>query len=275
MLGEPTLELPDKVQSGIRLRAPWGGKDWLEYRYPETLRKGRAAIYLDHDVRQHQDLMQSPITDEPGWVMDDDSGTATYAVSFENGVRMVGTLTPEANGTIACTFSIENGSDRDLVAQEAQLCMVCRRTPLFADPKLERTWIPVGDGLLRVDHSHPAPGTEGPASWPVFTIEGGNNWKRGGSKWYVADERCDASFIATESVGGGRVLGIAWESAYKVTSNHQFLCIHSDPIVPACPAGESRTVRGRVYFHEGSVEELYARARAEFGESWATRLTGD
>jgi hypothetical protein len=36
-----------------------------------------------------------------------------------------------------------------------------------------------------------------------------------------------------------------------------------DPKIPACPAGESRSVFGRMIFFEGSWDKLYERAQQE------------
>ncbi|MDP6505442.1 MAG: hypothetical protein QF886_17600, partial [Planctomycetota bacterium] len=67
----------------------------------------------------------------------------------------------------------------------------------------------------------------------------------------------------------GRDAWIAWiwpNAPHGYFGNTQTPCMHMDPRIPACPAGESRSVFGRMIFFEGSWDKLYKRAQQERAE---------
>jgi peptidoglycan/xylan/chitin deacetylase (PgdA/CDA1 family) len=58
-------------------------------------------------------------------------------------------------------------------------------------------------------------------------------------------------FAAAHDASGRRWVIIAWERCNRAWGNPPCPCLHSDPRVPDCPPGESRSVRGWVSFYEG------------------------
>ena len=70
---------------------------------------------------------------------------------------------------------------------------------------------------------------------------------------------------AVKSAGGDRWILTAWQRAGRVWGNKDCPCIHSDPVLPDCPAGQTVRVRGRLWFHEGpSIDEAIVAARRDF-----------
>jgi len=64
----------------------------------------------------------------------------------------------------------------------------------------------------------------------------------------------------------GRDAWIAWvwpNAPSGYFGNTQTPCMHMDPLIPACPAGESRSVFGRLIFFEGTWDQLYETAQRE------------
>ena len=58
-------------------------------------------------------------------------------------------------------------------------------------------------------------------------------------------------FAAASDTTGRRWIITAWESCKRAWGNGSCPCLHSDPRVPDCPPGQSRTVRGGVWFYDG------------------------
>jgi peptidoglycan/xylan/chitin deacetylase (PgdA/CDA1 family) len=75
-------------------------------------------------------------------------------------------------------------------------------------------------------------------------------------------------FAAASDASGGRWIITAWEGCKRAWGNPPCPCLHSDPRVPDCPPGESRSVRGRVSFYEGPniQAELKRLARVGFSD---------
>jgi hypothetical protein len=67
-----------------------------------------------------------------------------------------------------------------------------------------------------------------------------------------------APYAAARSDDGKRWVIMAWEPNHRTWGNAPCPCLHSDPKFPDCPPGETKRLRGRLWFYEG------ADVRAEF-----------
>jgi hypothetical protein len=62
------------------------------------------------------------------------------------------------------------------------------------------------------------------------------------------------------------VAGLYWERTAYVSNRHPADCVHAVLDVGPLAAGQSRTLHGKVYFLEGSKDDLLARWRQDFPE---------
>ena len=91
------------------------------------------------------------------------------------------------------------------------------------------------------------------------------------------NKRLTAPIAAVHSEKGHRWVLTAWERCGRVWGNTQCPCMHSDPVLPDCPAGETVRVRGKLWFYDGNqIEEEITRqskvfATASAGERVASR----
>jgi peptidoglycan/xylan/chitin deacetylase (PgdA/CDA1 family) len=60
-----------------------------------------------------------------------------------------------------------------------------------------------------------------------------------------------APFAACRDATGTRWIITGWEQCGRAWGNPPCPCLHADPVVPDCPPGETRTVRGWISFYEG------------------------
>ncbi|MFC1735020.1 hypothetical protein ACFL1X_02820 [Candidatus Hydrogenedentota bacterium] len=273
IMSKPKVRILSGESTSVTLEAPWSDLEEYEYRYPETIQSNLGLLYLDAATGLAKSDMITKRKGDPVWKTDEKTGAVSYRAELENGVVFGGSVTPEDGGTVACELFLENGSSVDLGNLITQLCLKFDKAPEFADPELERTFVHSGGKLIRVNECRPHPSTQAPPPWPVYAVEGREPLVPGKHRWYVPAEVCDASFISTEAFDGGRHVAIAWENTWKVMSNTQGPCTHTDPVFPPCPSGETVRVRGRVYFFEGSLEDLYKRCEADFGDKWRENLS--
>jgi hypothetical protein len=61
----------------------------------------------------------------------------------------------------------------------------------------------------------------------------------------------DKPAVAVHSINKNRWIATAWSHAGRAWTNPPVPCLHSDPVFPDCPPGETKTVRGRLFFHDG------------------------
>jgi len=84
------------------------------------------------------------------------------------------------------------------------------------------------------------------------------------------NKRLGVPIAAVRSVKGNRWILTAWERCGRVWGNTQCPCMHSDPVLPDCPAGQTVRVRGRLWFYEGNeIDEEIARQGALFATASA------
>ena len=60
------------------------------------------------------------------------------------------------------------------------------------------------------------------------------------------------SFVALKSFDADRWVITSWEPNHRAWTNPPVPCVHSDPIFPDCPPGDTVTVRGGLWFYEGT-----------------------
>jgi hypothetical protein len=72
-------------------------------------------------------------------------------------------------------------------------------------------------------------------------------------------------YVAVRSDDGPRWIITAWEPLHRVWANPPVPCMHSDPVFPDCPAGETRRVRGWLRFFEGEDIESELNRMEESG----------
>jgi peptidoglycan/xylan/chitin deacetylase (PgdA/CDA1 family) len=75
-------------------------------------------------------------------------------------------------------------------------------------------------------------------------------------------------FAAARDTSGRRWIITAWDGCKRAWGNAPCPCLHSDPRVPDCPPGESRSVKGWASFYEGPdiQAELNRLAGVAFGK---------
>jgi len=79
----------------------------------------------------------------------------------------------------------------------------------------------------------------------------------------LANKRLTVPIAAVESEKGNRWILTAWERCGRVWGNTQCPCMHSDPVLPDCPAGQTVRVRGKLWFYDGTniEEEINRQSR--------------
>lgn len=70
-------------------------------------------------------------------------------------------------------------------------------------------------------------------------------------------------FAAACDASGRRWIITCWDACRRAWGNALCPCLHSDPRVPDCPPGESRSIRGWVSFYEGTEIQAELKRLAE------------
>ncbi len=76
-------------------------------------------------------------------------------------------------------------------------------------------------------------------------------------------ETGDFPLLARRLPGRDAWIAWIWPNAYEYFGNTQTPCMHMDPVLPECPAGETRSIFGRLLFFEGTWDDLFECAIRE------------
>jgi peptidoglycan/xylan/chitin deacetylase (PgdA/CDA1 family) len=76
----------------------------------------------------------------------------------------------------------------------------------------------------------------------------------------AANKVLEKPWAGAKSASGNRWILTTWERCGRVWGNPPCPCIHSDPVLPDCPPGETVKVAGRIEFYEGT--DINTRIRA-------------
>ncbi|HJN18156.1 MAG TPA: hypothetical protein QGH10_21835, partial [Armatimonadota bacterium] len=236
---------------------PWDGAGSVTMRFPETLRCNLGLLFIDH-VRSDM----PPVTRVerlPDWVIDEDTGAASYEIELPNDIAFGGIVTP-VDGRVDFEFWVRNDTDAAITNLHTQFCLVQTRSPMFSEGSLKRTYIHhEGDWLALADTTHEVLNPDRGGPWIITGV--GEDGPKAHSKlegcWYVCPERADTGLIATTSADGDKVIALAFDGGRSLMSNGWIPCLHNDPPWPReCPAGETVSVKGRLHLLEGGLEAL-------------------
>ncbi|MFH1070687.1 MAG: hypothetical protein V1794_13815 [Candidatus Glassbacteria bacterium] len=267
--------------SGVRdlhVYSPWQPGRYLALSFPEHC-WGRNLPNTSHD---NKEPMQSP------WKIAADSASAGYDSNPRAGVTFRARARVDSMA-VRLVLEIDNQTDSALTEIRSLVClkpdahggMSGRPDAMreFRDTSFARTWIAVDGKPVKLhDQTHyegdyPNRGwtdIRSQINWGVNVKGGRDNrtisdigWFRGNSPGRIVDEVADPAVIMVQSaVNPQHWLATIWQPARILFCNPRNPCYHSDPDIPDCPAHGTTRVEGVVFFHEGSVESLIARADA-------------
>lgn len=128
---------------------------------------------------------------------------------------------------------------------------------------------------------------QAPESADFVDLEAERTWVRRGGQWVTMGEVVGHQFAEHRmcGIGVGEAANQAKPIAAKFTADGRYLaaiathpaaslsfnftpstnCLHSNPAWRALQPGEEQTVTGRLYLIEGTLDDLYARYRHDFG----------
>jgi len=83
-------------------------------------------------------------------------------------------------------------------------------------------------------------------------------------KWPLNQTNAVGGLIIRESNDNKWVCGIAWEDFLSAQGHNPWQCMHLSVRVGPLAAGESKSIRGKIYLMKGSKEDILSRYREDF-----------
>jgi len=173
------------------------------------------------------------------------------------------------DNVIDLNLRFTNGRERALANAKAEPCLQFKDAPRFCDVEGERTVLFGADGPLRVcdTRRYTYPGW-----WrnvQCYALQDADVQTRDGflvpyngtmeGRWGVSPDRVADGLIASERDDGEALIGIAFERARFVSKNYNdsHHCLHSTGYFGDLARGERSDLSGRIWFVEGSLDDLF------------------
>lgn len=268
--GNPGQETTNLLLIG----SPWDPAERFQLNFPEHC-WGVGLPNVSHS---------STVQIDSPWLFNADSSRAWFDYEPRPGVIFHAGAEAESMA-VRLSLEIENRSDTAITDIRTLICLRPGGLTGFNDTSYARTFVAVDSAPARLGkdtHYHGPLPEKGPAFWALNVAGGPDNlafedlgwFKPGSGPGRIVEERTDPPLIAVRAEGSPeRWLGTIWRPARLVFSNSRIPCIHSDPLPPDCPPGQSTQAEGLIIFHEGDYKSLLARVKA-LQESGDTKNKG-
>lgn len=246
----------------FHITPPWDQEGAWLLRAPETLGSDRGLLFIDH---HRPDMLPVTLPVAPvRWEVVEPQGALFAAVKLDIGAAMFVKVIPHERD-VELWAQVVNLTGDPLTNLGTQFCLIQRDVKGFEDPTAERTFILVDGQFVPLARTRPGLPDKQP---PLFIVTNTRDRKPWDplliERSWAAREQADIPLIATVSEDGRRVIGLAFDNAYKIMTNCGIPCIHADPQFADCPDGETREIRGRIYFVEGTLRDLLPLFERDF-----------
>lgn len=217
----------------------WPSQDYIWLDFPEAIFTSQGLLFLSH--------INPPIPtvfhDLPEVPWQETSGGVRFDRELPNGVSFGGSVTKGEGSTVDLELHIKNGSPEPLGNITLQTCAFLRGIKEFADYTVSNKYIHV-------------PQSGWVSNEEARSFEKGNEKYRLG--WRTSGNPIsDMPVAVAVSNAAERLLAMTWfEDTLSMVSNGGHPCVHADPQFKDLEPGEEGSVRGKLIFFEGSLEEF-------------------
>lgn len=201
---------------------------------------------------------------KPDW-KELDNGVWESACQDEGELSYTMTVTP-GEDTVDVRISLTNESDREWKQTIAFNCFQSGGPPVISDHECVRHWVGVNGKLTRLIE---IPRKCGPRpTIQLYGVGGAPPWQE---IPFVANFRASPEDVVLEpwmaivARDGKRLVAAVSKPAMCLFQNMEYSCIHSSAGFGRLEPGQTGTAITKVYFVEASLEEFYARMRADMG----------
>ena len=219
---------------------PWPDDGYLWLDFPEVVMVEREFLYAGHGPLDHPSVHHDALPKAPWYDVED--GIAFDRI-MPNGLAFGGRLTEDrGRSAISMQIYVCNGTPHVLRGLKMQTCAYLRLLDEFADKTTgnkyvhvaERGWVPFPDAAQMADGIGP--------------------YRLG---WRGGPAVADLPFMVTVSGKAERLLAMTWyDDTYSIVSNPGHPCIHTDPAFPDIEPGGRYSIRGELFFFEGTLADF-------------------
>jgi hypothetical protein len=218
---------------------PWPSQDYLWLDFPEAIFTSAGLLYLSH-VNPPIKTLFHDLPRIPWRVI---SAGIAFERILPNGVAFGGSVTRHDDTTVDLELHLRNDSADELKNITLQTCAFLRAIKEFATYRQDNKLVHVPEaGWITLDQATKR--RQGSGTYGV-------GWRTSGKK--VAD--LPVALVLSNQAP--RLIAMTWyHDTLSMVGNAGHPCFHADPRFPDLKPGAEASIRGRLIFFEGPVEEF-------------------
>jgi hypothetical protein len=217
----------------------WPSQDYLWLDFPEAIFTNQGLLFLSHVnpplPAVFADLPKVPWQEIPGGL--------AFERTLPNGVSFGGKVVRDGDQVADLELHLRNGSGKELKDITLQTCAFLRGIREFADYTRDNKFVHVtGQGWTPIAKA--------------MTMEEEKGKYRVG--WRMKGKAvADLPVAVTLSNKGSRLMAMTWlDDTLSLVSNPNHPCVHADPQFKDLAPDEEASIRGKIIFFEGELEEF-------------------
>jgi len=218
----------------------WPSQDYIWLDFPEAIFTSQGLLYLSHVNPPIPTVYQN--LPRISW------REVALGIAFDrqlpNGVSFGGSVTKGSDSDVDLELHLKNGSPEPLNNVTLQTCAFLRGIKEFGDLTRDNKFIHTsGSGWITMTRASEI--QEGDGKYGI-------GWRTKGKK--VAD----LPWVVTQSNRGQRFVAMTWfDDTLSMVSNPNHPCMHADPKFENLNPGEERSIRGKIAFFEGDLQDFH------------------
>ena len=215
----------------------WPCQEYMWLDFPEAIFSNEGLLFLSHENPKFPALFRNlpPIS----W------SAVPRGIAFDrelpNGVRFGGIVVRASDTTVDLELHLWNGSARKLTDLNLQTCCYLHSVMELSDLTSDNKYVHAPEGWI--------------------TLAEALNRKEGRGKylvgWRAGPAVADQPVIVTRSNQADRYVAMTWyDDTLSLISNKRFPCMHADPRFRDLGPGESASIRGKLIFFQGKLDDF-------------------
>jgi len=217
----------------------WPSQDYLWLDFPEAIFSSQGLLFLSH-VNPPFPTVHEKLPSVP-WTVSENG--MSFERMLPDRIAFGGSLMKRDDTTVDLELHIHNGSGEALNDITLQTCAYLRGIKEFAAFTRENKYIHTADrGWISMEAARALP-------------EGGDAPYCLG--WRGGNPIADLPVAVATSGEADRLFAFTWgTSTLSLVGNPNHPCVHADPKFPDLAPGERASIKGRLIFFEGKLEDF-------------------
>lgn len=219
----------------------WPSQDYIWLDFPEAIFTNQGLLFLSH-INPPIPTVFSELPKVP-WREENDG--IAFERTLPNGVAFGGKVLRVGASAVGLELWLRNGTVKPLTEITLQTCAFLRAIREFGDYSRDNKFVHLpGEGWISLN--------------AAMQREAGTGKYRVGWRT-MGKPMADLPVVVAVANKAERLMAMSWgDHTLSMVGNPNHPCVHADPFFEDLEPGQTRTIRGRIVFFEGKLDDFKA-----------------